>query len=74
MGSSDEESTTVASNNRDSMASEDSTTSILSPLPGAVWENEVTEIELVKGDNGLGFSVLEDYAVSLVSIIIALFL
>ena len=45
------------------MASEDSSTSVLSPVPGSVWETEATEIELVKGVDGLGFSIL-DFAVS----------
>lgn len=65
MGSSDEDSTDITPPNRirDSMASEDSTTSALSPVPGSVWETEVSEVQLVKGEHGLGFSIL-DFAVS----------
>jgi len=38
----------------------DSSASILSPVPGSgFWESEVSEIDLVKGDEGLGFSILD---------------
>ena len=51
--------------NRDSFCT-DSSTGILSPVPGSgLWESEITEIELPKGDKGLGFSIL-DFAVSLI--------
>lgn len=55
-GSSDESS---EPNNRGSMASEESSTSALSPVPGSVWENEITEIDLIKEKEGLGFSILD---------------
>ena len=47
------------------MASEESSTSTaLSPVPGSAWENSVTVIKLIKGREGLGFSIL-NFAVSL---------
>ena len=40
------------------------TEGMLSPVPGSTsWETELSEIELVKGSQGLGFSLL-DFAVS----------
>ena len=49
---------------RDSMASEDGSAEVLSPVPGSgLWENEVVEVELPRGDEGLGFSIL-DFSVS----------
>ena len=42
----------------------DSSLSVLSPVPGTgFWEQDVTRIQLHKGDEGLGFSIL-DFAVS----------
>ena len=42
----------------------DSDSSLLSPVPGStLWEDEITEVALVKGNQGLGFSIL-DFAVS----------
>lgn len=42
----------------------DSSVGILSPVPGSTsWESNLSEIELVKGNEGLGFSLL-DFAVS----------
>ena len=53
------------SNNRDSLASEESSTSTaLSPVPGSAWETNVTSIKLIKGREGLGFSIL-NFSVSL---------
>ena len=49
---------------RDSFAT-DSSTSALSPVPGSgFWESEISEIDLEKGEEGLGFSIL-DFTVSL---------
>ena len=48
----------------DSMQESDSSASVLSPVPGStIWEAEINEIDLVKGEEGLGFSIL-DFAVS----------
>ena len=42
----------------------DSDSSLLSPVPGpTLWESEMSVVELVKGNEGLGFSIL-DFAVS----------
>ena len=61
-----DESPVTSPNHRDSMASEDSYSSIISPVPGiGLWESDVTEIDLPKGKEGLGFSIL-DFAVSYV--------
>lgn len=41
----------------------DSSVGVLSPVPGSTrWESDLSEIELVKGSEGLGFSLL-DFAV-----------
>ena len=38
----------------------DSSPSVLSPVPGSTsWESELSEIELYKGPEGLGFSILD---------------
>ena len=43
----------------------DSSLSVLSPVPGTgFWEQDIATIQLHKGDEGLGFSIL-DFAVSL---------
>ena len=48
----------------DSVQESDSTISDLSPVPGsALWEADIDEIDLVKGEEGFGFTIL-DYAVS----------
>ena len=48
---------------RDSFAT-DSSASALSPVPGTgFWESEISEIDLEKGGEGLGFSIL-DFTVS----------
>ncbi len=42
----------------------DSDSSLLSPVPGStLWEDELSEVILEKGNQGLGFSIL-DFAVS----------
>ncbi len=42
----------------------DSDSSLLSPVPGStLWEDELSEVVLEKGNQGLGFSIL-DFAVS----------
>ena len=45
----------------DSMQDEsDSSTSVLSPVPGStLWESYLSEIDLEKGVEGLGFSILD---------------
>ena len=49
----------------DSMQGSDSGSSVLSPVPGSkLWEPDITVIDLLKGEDGLGFSIL-DFAVSL---------
>ena len=51
-------------NQRDSVASDDSSAGILSPVPGSgLWEIDAIEVELQRGNEGLGFSIL-DFAVS----------
>ena len=48
----------------DSMQGSDSSSGVLSPVPGSkLWEPDVTVIDLLKGEDGLGFSIL-DFAVS----------
>ena len=48
----------------DSMPGSDSSSGVLSPVPGSkLWEPDVTVIDLLKGEEGLGFSIL-DFAVS----------
>lgn len=55
----------LPSNKRDSVASEDSSAGVLSPVPGSgLWDNEIIEVELHREKEGLGFSIL-DFAVSL---------
>lgn len=45
-------------------AGSDGSVGMLSPVPGSTsWESDLSEIELVKGAEGLGFSLL-DFAVS----------
>jgi hypothetical protein len=42
----------------------DGSMGMLSPVPGSTsWESDLSEVELVKGSEGLGFSLL-DFAVS----------
>ena len=54
----------LPSNQRDSIASEDSSACVLSPVPGSgLWESGVVDVELQRGNDGLGFSIL-DFAVS----------
>ncbi len=48
---------------RDSYGTDSSVTA-LSPVPGSgLWDSEVSEVELMKGMEGLGFSIL-DFSVS----------
>ena len=48
----------------DSLQESDSSGSVLSPVPGStIWEADINEIDLLKGEEGLGFSIL-DFAVS----------
>ena len=48
----------------DSMQESDSSGSVLSPVPGStIWESDICEVDLLKGEDGLGFSIL-DFAVS----------
>ena len=52
----------------DSMQESDSSISVLSPVPGStIWEAVIDEIDLVKGEEGLGFSIL-DFVVSSLSL------
>lgn len=52
----------------DSMHGSDSSSGVLSPVPGSkLWEPDVTMIDLLKGEDGLGFSIL-DFAVSSIRI------
>ena len=45
-------------------AGSDGSVGMMSPVPGSTsWESDLSEIELVKGAEGLGFSLL-DFAVS----------
>ena len=57
----------------DSMQGSDSSTSVLSPVPGStLWEADLNEIDLVKGEEGLGFSIL-DFAVSSLLLVLKLY-
>ena len=48
----------------ESIVDSDSDSGLLSPVPGSThWEDEITEVVLVKGSQGLGFSIL-DFSVS----------
>ena len=48
----------------DSMQESDSSGSVLSPVPGStMWESDIHDIDLLKEEGGLGFSIL-DFAVS----------
>ena len=48
----------------DSIQGSDSSSGVLSPVPGSkLWEPDVTMIDFLKGEEGLGFSIL-DFAVS----------